>query len=250
MCVVKTLSIILFVVVISNGLQDERIIGGSVADISKYPFVVSLTKNGQHFCGGAIIGREYVLTAAHCLLDTAPANITVFAGSKYRTLPRQTALVNSTIMHKSYNDSTTDCDIAILKLKTRLEFGRRVVPIALPAQNEEVYGNTSAEILGWGYISEMGPPSSKLRRITVPIIDRQQCRRLYSPSSITNNMICAGDLKGGKDSCGGDSGGPLVANGKLTGIVSWGIGCGRKYYPGVYTQVSKFRHWIKMYTNI
>lgn len=48
----------------------------------------------------------------------------------------------------------------------------------------------------------MGPPSSKLRRITVPIIDRQQCRRLYSPSSITNNMICAGDLKGGKDSCG------------------------------------------------
>ncbi|KAI4459638.1 polyserase-related [Holotrichia oblita] len=250
MFVVTLITIILFAVVICDDFQDGKIIGGTVADISKYPFVVSLNLNGEHFCGGAIIGNEYVLTAAHCLEDISPNSLTVFAGSKYRTLPRQRVLLNSTKMHERYNNRTTENDIAILKLKNKLEFGRRVLPIALPAQNEEVTANISAVTLGWGYITEYGPLSTKLRKITVPIIDRQQCRRLYSSDDITNTMICAGVLKGGKDSCGGDSGGPLVANGKLTGIVSWGRGCGRKGYPGVYTQVSKFRNWIKIHTNI
>lgn len=46
----------------------------------------------------------------------------------------------------------------------------------------------------------------------------------------------------------GDSGGPLVCEFDKTwvqvGIVSWGIGCGRKGYPGIYTEVSYYRNWI------
>uniref|UniRef100_A0A4W6C8J3 trypsin n=1 Tax=Lates calcarifer TaxID=8187 RepID=A0A4W6C8J3_LATCA len=61
---------------------------------------------------------------------------------------------------------------------------------------------------------------------------------------ITNNMICAGSIYGGKDSCQGDSGGPLVCNGKFEGIVSWGIGCAYAYYPGVYTKVRNYLGWI------
>lgn len=52
--------------------------------------------------------------------------------------------------------------------------------------------------------------------------------------------MCAGRATSPVDACQGDSGGPLVADGKLVGIVSWGEGCARPSFPGVYTRVSTF----------
>ena len=70
-------------------------------------------------------------------------------------------------------------------------------------------------------------------------------RRRYDPENleIADSMICAGEK--GKDSCDGDSGGPMLDSaGMLVGIVSWGMGCGRERFPGVYTEVSAFSQWI------
>lgn len=62
-------------------------------------------------------------------------------------------------------------------------------------------------------------------------------------------MICAGTEQGGKDTCFGDSGGPLTCpqNGtrQLAGIVSFGAGCAKPNYAGVYARVTAVRDWIK-----
>lgn len=101
-------------------------------------------------------------------------------------------------------------------------------------------------------LQQGGHSPKRLQRVTVPIIDRNLCKNTYEGvGTITPRMICAGDItEGGKDSCQGDSGGPLTNNGILYGIVSWGYGCAKPRYPGVYTNVATVRSWIKNTTGI
>lgn len=89
-------------------------------------------------------------------------------------------------------------------------------------------------------------------KVTLPIVSREMCRRSYNYMSvITDRMICAGYIRqGGKDSCQGDSGGPLTVDDTLYGIVSWGYGCARPKYPGVYTNVAYLRSWIKAISDV
>lgn len=96
-----------------------------------------------------------------------------------------------------------------------------------------------------------GPTSSELMSVSIPIVNRNQCQNVYqSMNTITGRMVCAGFVAGGKDSCQGDSGGPLTADGTQYGIVSWGYGCAKPQYPGVYTNVATLRSWIKSISGV
>ena len=123
--------------------------------------------------------------------------------------------------------------------------------VGLPAKGSDVKVGDQVRVSGWGYLEE-GSYSlpSELRRVDIAVVSRKECNELYSKANaeVTDNMICGGDVaNGGKDSCQGDSGGPVVdvKNNQVVGIVSWGYGCARKGYPGVYTRVGNFIDWIE-----
>ncbi|KXJ75125.1 hypothetical protein RP20_CCG012291 [Aedes albopictus] len=121
----------------------------------------------------------------------------------------------------------------------------------------KTYVGTNGLATGWGTLKEDGKPSCILQEVEVPVISNDVCssETNYTSSMITDNMMCAGYLGvGKKDSCQGDSGGPLVAERpdkryELIGVVSWGNGCARPYYPGVYTRVTQYLDWIKENSN-
>lgn len=160
---------------------------------------------------------------------------THWGGSRYK--------IKQVIQHQNYSPSSFDNDIAILKPFHILPFGDRIQPIPLQPQGAEVPAGTTAWVSGWGVTKEDSQTvSSYLRAVDVRIITDEECKVKYGSNKITSHMMCAQTLY--KDSCQGDSGGPLAVDGKLVGVVSWGQGCARSEYPGVYTKVSAMYNWI------
>ncbi|KAF2886573.1 hypothetical protein ILUMI_19600, partial [Ignelater luminosus] len=166
-----------------------------------------------------------------------PLPIIVRAGSSTQGSGGVVVPVSGIEIHPDYNSSSINNDIAVLTLTFNLTEGPTIGPISLPNVNEEVSTGTPVVVSGWGTLTEGGYTSTQLQAVTVYIVDWNECNTVYE-GSLTDRMICAGVPEGGKDSCQGDSGGPLVASGKLVGIVSWGNGCARSGYPGVYTDVA------------
>lgn len=96
-----------------------------------------------------------------------------------------------------------------------------------------------------------------IRAVKYPIVNQDYCYKQYQAGlgrPITDRMICAGLIEGGKSGCYGDSGGPLSieSNGTrvLVGLVSWGYDCAKPGYPEVYGHISSVRSWIKSISGI
>lgn len=87
--------------------------------------------------------------------------------------------------------------------------------------------------------------------VNLSIIPRRLCigAGAYKPERVGPKAFCAGSFEGGRDSCQGDSGGGLICDGYLTGVVSFGYGCGRASYPGIYTNVFQYKKWIRSQNN-
>ncbi|MPC08000.1 Trypsin [Portunus trituberculatus] len=98
--------------------------------------------------------------------------------------------------------------------------------------------------LQWSLVTLKGTSNSAISQVTVPVVSDSDCRASYGITDIADHMLCAGVLEGGKDACQGDSGGPFVCAGVQHGITSWGYGCARPDFPGVYTEVAYFVDWI------
>jgi secreted trypsin-like serine protease len=206
-----------------------QVVGGTRAAQGEFPWMVRLSMG----CGGAMYTTQIVLTAGHCVGGTGSnTSITATTGVVDLQDPARVA-TRSTYVHKA-----SQGDWALIKLASALNIA--TLPIATTAD----YNNGTFTITGWGAASEGGAQQRYLLKAQVPFVSDTSCRQSY-PELKPNEEICAGLSQGGVDTCQGDSGGPMfrrdAANAWIqVGIVSWGNGCARPNYPGVYTEVSTF----------
>ena len=201
-----------------------------------------------------MVGTQYVITAAHCTAGSTPADLMIQIGdtsldSEYEATS-MTVAVSKIIDHPSYDATTLNNDISVLKLATPvpLDTMPNIKPACLPSAGATFPG--SAVVSGWGTINSGGLLNSWLHEVNITIFEDGNCGSMNS--QMTDAMMCAGVMAGGKDSCQGDSGGPLVAqdpaNGNalsLVGVVSWGFGCADADSLGIYAEVSHFTSWLQ-----
>ncbi|XP_054651296.1 transmembrane protease serine 13-like [Dunckerocampus dactyliophorus] len=239
--------------------STSRIVGGSIAQRGQWPWQLSMHFRGSHVCGGVLIAPDFVLTAAHCFPRSNPSMLLpqfwrVYGGAVSLNNLSQPFLVEKIVLNENYNNRTNDQDVALLKLTAPVDFNADVQPACLPVTAQPFAHGTTCWTSGFGTTEAgSGAVSTDLMEVTVDIIGRDVCNnpRVYG-GAVTENMICAGHLEGGRDSCQGDSGGPLVCQiddvWYLVGITSWGAGCAEINKPGVYTRVNSVLPWI--YTNM
>ncbi|XP_043256099.1 trypsin-7-like [Colletes gigas] len=232
-------------------VDESRIVGGQPARIDEHPYQVSLRFNNRHVCGGAIISEVWIVTAAHCVQSAFVRFVSIKAGTSNLTDKGTVIVAKQIISHEMYDPRSADYDIALVRLEKPLVYSSRVRPIPLAPIADHYTAGSKALVTGWGVLRSNGRLTNQLRKAEVPLVSNTDCSELYATRTITPRMICAGYVSdGGVDACQGDSGGPLVQYDRLIGIVSWGIGCARPSFPGVYSRVTILRNWITEKTGL
>lgn len=259
-------------------ITEQKIFGGNKTGVLQYPWMALIafrtgSPTPEFRCGGSIINKRYILTAAHCVTEL-PTGFTVIGArvgdhdtSKERDCDYdkngleivcaeryQDFGVESIHYHPMYTRTKLQNDIALIRLDNDIDFRpANARPICLPLSPATKITQKKVTVTGWG-ITENRTASNVLLQVRLSIVPNEECAATYKNfAQVEYKQMCAGG-KNGMDSCLGDSGGPLQSvtlyNEKDArfvqfGIVSFGLKiCGTEGYPGVYTRVAYFTDWI------
>jgi len=252
---------------------EGRIVNGNAAEFGQFPWQVGIRfkepmmikgEEVFHNCGGSLIDQCWVVSAAHCFQGSVKEEFEIVIGDSNNEVDEGTEQrfeIDQLIIHENYESIPSPVnDIALIKLRRKsgscVELGDVAQPICLPDENFLEKNGDLCQVSGWGQTnSSLGQSSAadNLMWTTLPIMKDKYCASRYNTKRVSyfnqEAMFCAGLKQGGRDSCVGDSGGPYAcrnSNGRyvLTGIVSFGRGCARRKYPGVYTRVRTYVPWI------
>lgn len=237
-----------------NEENIQYVVGGNPSDAGQFPYYVLTGRGG---CGGSLIAPRVVLTAAHCRPEFNDIGSTYTVGPSNRNdldngpdfKDAENILVEAAISHPNYGTGVSgiDYDYALVLLEEEYIIESDITLVLNDNSNFPSTGD-DLDVLGMGTTSSGGNLSNRLRDVKVESFSNNQCKKYYG-NSITDKMICAGYVEGGRDSCQGDSGGPIVkVNGNThiqVGIVSWGDGCAYANKPGVYSRVSEEIDWMR-----
>nr|XP_040228546.2 CLIP domain-containing serine protease B8 [Anopheles coluzzii] len=277
----------------SCGIQSyvAKIRGGQLAEIDEFPWMAMLLYERDNNaltqgCGGALISRTYVITAAHCVtgknfqqtkgrlkfVRLREYNIHTNPDCVYENDLKDCSddmidlVPQAVIPHPEYDSESSNQqhDIALIRIEQTPPFTDFLRSICLPEQNFESSATPGKKlsVSGWGrtdiFKDNLGPDvlSPIKLKLSLPYVEREKCSKTFRPWSFAlgPGQMCAGGERA-KDTCAGDSGSPLMSYDMkraiwyITGIVSLGVrGCGVEGLPGVYTNVHHYLPWIKMYT--
>ncbi|CAH2087627.1 unnamed protein product [Euphydryas editha] len=262
-------------------LDPNVIFGGRPAIPGEYPHMGAVGWRAKDpsvkwvfFCGSTLISNRFLITAAHCsklsvrsklrdIVNSIPEIVRLgvedIADNQFNINGEPMDIkIKRIIVHPKYAPPKKYYDIALIELEDEVKFGK-VQPACLWADSDISDLGSEGTLTGWGY-TEHGAESNQLLTANVDFIETPQCDNILKMYRNRNwrgfrsHQLCAGKLEGGIDTCQGDSGGPLQVRiplktkGKMywtVGITSFGIKCGQRNRPGVYTRVSSFIDWIE-----
>ncbi|NXJ83253.1 CTRC protein, partial [Trogon melanurus] len=260
-------------------LLGTRVVGGEDARAHSWPWQVSLQYDSagtwRHTCGGTLIAPDWVLTAAHCISSSLTYRVVL--GKQVLSedeLGSVAAEVETIIVHEKWNSFLIINDIALIKLKEKVEESETIQAACLPPAGLILENDYPCYVTGWGrlwsewgprevggwlcmhrvlcaaVVAANGPLADVLQQALLPVVDYETCsQRAWWGSTVRTTMVCAGG-DGVVSGCNGDSGGPLNCQRdglwEVDGIVSFGsgLGCNTAKKPTVFTRVSAYIDWI------